>query len=267
MTTDQAKAILAIYREDLPVDEIEGGREALALLERDPELQQWFAQEQQFDHDFGAALQEIPIPENLHDTILQSALSAEATASEDNVVAFPRRRFYWAAAAAVVLAAAGLVKYFLFPPPVVFPGSEFASVTKFCDDMAYYANSRFALGKFTSDFTKARDWLTQRQSPVFKETPGAIVEYKGMGCQSFLWGSNRVSLVCFKNSSDDIVHLFVINKAAFEEMVPVDQLQSMQVRHQLETGGWLGNDENLYLLVGSDPEVKIDDILTNATQV
>ena len=81
-----------------------------------------------------------------------------------------------------------------------------------------------------------------------------------MGCQTFEWGEHQVSLVCFRNDDDDIVHLFVADKDAFKELMPADELQTMQVRQRLATGGWMKEDK-LYLLVGSEPDVKIDSIL------
>lgn len=276
MTREEAQEILSVFRQDLPHEEVPGVPEALALLEEDSELREWFESEQQFDRQFASALQGIPVPEALVDQILAGAPEPEANpsaAEEDDgsvvatkVLAFPRRRLWTVAAAAVVLTAVSLVKYFVFPPPVVFPSGNFASVKKFCDDMAYYANSRFVLGKSTRDYTVARDWLKQRESPSYEETPEVIVDFKGMGCQTFLWGEERVSLVCFKNTDGEIVHLFVVNRDAFEQLPPADELRAVQVRHKLETGGWMADDDRLYLLVGSEPNVRIGEILSQVRE-
>lgn len=268
MTSEEAKEILSAYREDLPLDEAPEVSKALALLDSDDELRRWFKDEQQFDHDLSAALGGIEVPEDLVGTILAGAPSAGVPSTEDEsskIVAFPTRRLWMAAAAAVVLTAAGLVKYFVFPPPVEFPGSQFTSVEEFREDMARYANSRFVLGHMTKDFAEARDWLKGKESPSFDETPQAIVSYEGMGCQSFSWGKNKVSLVCFKNG-EDIVHLFVANKEAFEDLLPADELQSMQVRKKLQTGGWMTEDK-VFLLVGSEPDVEIGAVLEKITKV
>lgn len=269
MTQEEAKDILAAYRADLPEEEAPGVSEALVLLREDRELNDWFEEEQRFDEAFSLALAGIDVPTDLYETVLSGAPSAEetgsdeSTASKDKVIAFPRRNLFLAVAAAVVLSAAGLIKYFMFPPPVTFPGSTFATVEEFSDGMAHYANSRFVLSKLTPDFNEAREWLRAKESPVYDEAPANIVEFEGMGCQSFAWGPHRVSLVCFKDATDEIVHLFVVSKDAFEELAPEDQLRAVQVRHELETGGWMGGD-NLYLLVGSEPDVSIGDLLASS---
>ena len=259
MTQNEAKEYLAAYRDDLPLEELPEMQEALTMLESDEELQTWFEAEQQFDQSVRAAFEEIVVPSDLRDSILANAPSPEVS-KKSKIVAFPTRRLWFAAAAAVVLTAAGLVKYFAFPPPVKFPGTEFASVEKFREDMAFYANSRFVLGHMTKDLTEAGTWLKEHQSPTYDATPAAIVEFEGMGCQTFEWGEHQISLVCFRNDDDDIVHLFVAGKDAFQELIPADELQSMQVRQRLATGGWMVEDK-LYLLVGSKPGVKIDSIL------
>jgi len=264
MTLEEAKEILSVYRDDLPLDEPPEVSEALAMLETDDALQTWFEAEQKFDEELASAFSDIEVPEDLATKILTESpsQSADTPVAESKIVSFPTRRLWMAAAAAVVLTAAGLVKYFAFPPPVVFTGTGFSAVSKFREDMAFYATERFVLGHMTKDLGEARDWLKQHQSPSYEEVPGAIVEFEGMGCQTFNWGEHQVSLVCFKNEDDDIVHLFVANKAAFTELMPATELQTLQVEHQLETGGWMSEDK-IYLFVGSDPKVKINALLAS----
>ena len=268
MTLDEAKDILSVYRDDLPLDELPEVSEALAMLETNAPLQEWFQEEQKFDHDISGAFREIAVPEDLATKILAEvpAETEDSEPAESKIVSFPTRRLWMAAAAAVVLTAAGLVKYFAFPPPVQFPGTEFSSVSTFREHMAFYASSRFVLGHMTEDLAEARDWLKENQSPSYEETPGPIVSFEGMGCQTFSWGEHQVSLVCFKNADDDIVHLFVANKETFKELMPASELQGMQVKRKLETGGWITEDK-VYLLVGSEPDVKIGSLLASISGV
>ena len=262
MNNEHIKEILSAYRDDLPVDESPGVAEALAALETDADLRAWFDEEKRFDEEFGAALNAIPLPAGLAQRILEEAPASSALEAtpETKVVRFPRRRLWWAAAAAVVFTAVSLVKYFAFPPPVDFPGSTFTSAQEFREDMAYYANSRFVLAHMTKDLTDARDWLKKHHSPTYEETPHPIVEFEGMGCTTFKWGPHQVSLVCFENESSEIVHLFVVDKSALSELLPADELQANEVLDKLETGGWM-TESKLYLFVGSEPHVKIGEIL------
>lgn len=265
MTRVEAQEILSAHRPNCSPEDLPGLVEALALAERDPDLAAWFEREQAFDRRLTGALEAIPVPEGLKDrNLAQSRKALSSSADGDRVVGFPSRRFWVATAAAmVVLSVVGLVKHFYFPPPVEFPAGNFASVMKFCDDMAYYANRPFVLGKRTGDFDEARDWLKDRGSPVFPTTPKAIADLGSLGCQTFFWGEKKVSLVCFRNRADEVVHLFVIDCAVFEKTVSPADLRKVRVLHERQTGGWLSGD-HLYLLVGSEAEVQIEEILASA---
>ncbi len=265
MNPDEAKSILAAYREDIPLDEAPNMQAALAAAQEDPSLAAWFEEEQAFDREFAAALQRVPIPEDLEAKLLQGMPATNHAGETPNkkVVAFPQKQV-WLAVAALFVIAVSLVKYFAFPPPVEFPGTAFTKVDTFRDHMAHFANQRFVLNHTTKDLSEARDWLRARQSPAYDETPTAIVKFEGMGCKSFDWGGHTVSLVCFKDTNDDIVHLFVINRSALTDLEPATPLEEVLVQQNLETGGWM-DDERLYVLVGSEPHVKIGSILKEIT--
>ncbi len=271
MNTEETKELLAAYRDDLALEDAPGMAEALHSLEADPELAAWFEQDRACDQHMKEALGSIPVPDGLKESILAQIAETENNESDDlsaeeqpsNIVAFPRRRAMWLTAAALFVIAASLVKYFAFPPPVQFPGNSFAAVATFRDHMAFFANSRFVLDHGTNDLENAKAWLAEHQSPTYAQTPSAIVNYQGMGCKSFDWGEHKVSLICFKNSDDDIVHLFVMNKAALKDLQPASPLNEVLVQRELETGGWV-DDEYVYMLVGSEAGVKIGDILKDA---
>jgi hypothetical protein len=187
---------------------------------------------------------------------------AVAAPKESKVVAPSHWQLWWGSLAALLVVGLALIGYIMFPPAVKFAPGDFASVTKFCDDMAFYANSRFVLGKRTPNYEESRDWLKKKGSPIFEVTPENIAAKRSLGCQTFAWGEAQVSLVCFKNDSNQVVHLFVIDRDVFENMAPPEELQVVQVRHDLETGGWMGEDK-LFLLVGSEAEVSIGDLLSS----
>ena len=126
-------------------------------------MKAWLAQEQDFDKQLTAALSDIPVPDDLQAQLLETKPSEEATSK---VVAFPSRRV-WLSAAAIFVIAGMLVKYFMFPPPVQFPGTSFAAVDTFRDHMAHFANSRFVLDHMTKDLDNAKAWLAEHQSPAY----------------------------------------------------------------------------------------------------
>ena len=156
---------------------------------------------------------------------------------------------------------AGAVKYFVFPPPVQFAEAGEKTPDTFRDQMAFFANERFALDKFYKELGDSQQWLEAKDFPVFDAVPSKIVGFRGMGCKKIDWDGTKVGLVCFKNGAGQVVHLFVMDA---EDLVgvesPATPLQEMAVMRGLETGGWIEGDK-VMLLVGSDPDVPIGEFL------
>ncbi len=265
MTKDHMKATLACYREHSVDENFPHFREALAQLDKHSDVAEWFECEKARDEDFSGALNEIEIPEGLEESILRFANREESDGVESGRVIRPAlamwKRTAWMSAAALIIVAASLVKYFAFPPPVVFDRTEFSHVDAFREDMGYFASQRFVLDHTTKDLSNAKMWLEERGHPVYAKTPDAIVNYRGMGCKSFQWGDHHVSLVCFEKDNKELVHLFVIEREGLDGSIhEAEDLSRMLVKHERETGGWY-DDEHVYVLVGSEPGVEIGEIL------
>src|SRR5579871_2086013 len=95
MDRDQAKEILLGYQRGRD-DAIDARlREALALVDRDPELASWFELQQRADDAIRAGLRETPVPAGLKQKIV----------GEQKIVrvVFAWRRSVWLAAAAAVV--------------------------------------------------------------------------------------------------------------------------------------------------------------------
>ena len=254
MDKEEIKTRLSGYRPDLYDDRDPQIAGALARAKEDPELKAWLEEEIAFDYRFGATLKCTPADRSGLDELL-------ATGRRELLVARPRafRKTALLAAAAVLVLSAISVKYFFFPPPVQFPALGERSASGFRDHMAYFATQRFVLDETTSDLEQARAWLAERDLPVYGTTPSQIARFKGMGCKAIDWNGLKVSLVCFLNKDDELVHLFVINTGVFPRVDPV-RLGTLTRRHGLETQGW-SDREFVYLLVGSEPGVSLQGLL------
>lgn len=145
-----------------------------------------------------------------------------------------------------------------FPAPVKFPPGA-VSVPVFRNHMAYFANQHFVLAQNTKDLEEARAWLASRGFPVYEATPEVIARFEGMGCKAIDWHGIKVGLVCFRNDSDHIVHLFVVDAAAFQEG-GASALLAMKRQHDLETQGW-EDGQSVYLFVDSEPKVSLQGLL------
>ena len=163
------------------------------------------------------------------------------------------------ASVALIMLSGVLINYFFYPKPVVFPELNVANSNDFRDHMAYFATQRFTLEKTTSDWAVAYDWLAQRNAPVYNAAPEHLTKLKGMGCREIDWNGTKVSLICFLNGKEELIHLFIVNKASLTNK-DLTKLALMERYHELETQGW-SDDKCVYVLVGSEKEVSLKGLL------
>ena len=83
---------------------------------------------------------------------------------------------------------------------------------------------------------------------------------KGMGCAVVEWGECKVSLICFRTADNQVVHLFVAKRCDID----CDDLETLIAAdveaRGLHTAGW-ADGKSLYLMVGGDPSVQVDQLL------
>ena len=254
MDKEDIKLHLAGYRPELYDDDDPQIAEALAAAKADPELSQWLDEQIAFDRDFAASLTGLTPRDEARDSLLGGPDEASSARS-----GFPR----WPLAAAALFLVCSIagVKYFLFPPEVQFAHTETKTATTFRQDMAMFANQRFMLDERFKDLGDSQRWLEEQEHPAFEQVPSQLVRYKGLGCKTIDWAGTKVGLICFKNSRDETVHLFIVEKSAlagFETGAPT--LGKVATHHGLETGGWVEGD-TLMLLVGAKPGVRVGELL------
>lgn len=270
MDKEQIKEILSSHR---PGHNDQGEammNEALDQAKLDPEL--WVAMEDEweFDRNFTQSLQGIPVNQTSKQELLNGigvdASNDTSTAplqvvGETAKVKSSRIKhpFVWSSVAALLLIAAVSIKFFVFPPPVEFPASQNANMTTFRDHMAFFATERFTLEKRTADLEVAKEWLADRNAPVYDATPEMLASLKGMGCREIDWNGTRVSLVCFLNGKDQLVHLFMVAKADLGNQ-GLAKLGELERYHNLETRGWT-TEKYVCLLVGADPDVTLHGLM------
>ena len=257
MDKNQIRENLASYSPELFQDGDPLFADSLLAAKADPELSAWLDEQVALDNEFTEALSSIQPPSGCREAIL-------AAVEKDKVVHLPKRRFpraMWAAAAILFLTTAGLVKFFAFPPAVEFAQTPNPDVQTFREQMAYFADQRFVLDKFYKDNSKSAEWLAAKDYPSLADLPENLTEYGGMGCKKIDWNDREVGLICFKNEDNELVHLFVVNRAELEANPAHEaEFDKVLVFHDRETKGW-SDDKNSYVLVGSEPGVKIGNIL------
>lgn len=203
MDRNEARLILQAYRPNGEDAKSPHFAEALAQVERDPELKAWWEAQQAFDRKFAAKLQQVEIPRDLRANILASR----------KVVAFPARTSqpYWLAIAAllIILCVAGGIVHQRSTQTI-------ASTSYHHDALAFLGNDDPSLGMMSADHDKITAWLKQQNAPV-GSLPSAMTSLPSVGCQTYAMHGHSVSLICFSLADGRIAHLFMIEKQALTD--------------------------------------------------
>jgi hypothetical protein len=205
MNRDEAKEILLGYapRSDRgqpgPDDTTDVRmREALALVQTDPELAVWFEQQQHADAMIRRALRETPEPLDLKQRIL----------GERKIV---RVDFGWrrpvliaAAAAVVVLAAAGIWK---------FQQIRMYGLGAYRSAMVQYVTGPYPMVAQAKSFDELRQVLAQKGWPTDFAIPHPLLGVTVVGGGALQWNGHKVDLACMRDNRRGL-WLFVVDNAA-----------------------------------------------------
>ena len=238
MDRGQAKDVLLRYRpgRDDTVDP--QVVEALALLERDPELALWFEQQQRVDDVIRARFRETPVPPDLKQRIL----------AEQKIVRpeFGWRRSLLAAAAGVVLLGA-LVEWVILRPKPNVIDTRFSTYRQ---QMVETLSDRYYLNVKGSSFDELRQGLAQRQWPTDFLVPDRLRTVTVVGGGALDWNGHKVVMACMKQD-DHGLWLFVIEKAALQR-APATESPQVESVGAMPTAAWSQGDKTYLFTVKGD---------------
>lgn len=269
MDKDELQTKLSGYQPEFYRDDDPLIAEALRAVENTRELSIWLAGEVTFDQTVAQTLSTAQPPQGSSEALLSAYQETQTSAP---ISSLPKQRSWmrpsqhpliWAAAAILLLSTAGLVKYFAFPPPVEFVQTSNPTTETLREQMAFFASERFVLDRVFFTNEKSAKWLKKEDYPTMDSIPGELVRYKGMGCRKISWQGHKVSLICFKKDDNKLVHLFIIDRKNIQDSPLTEEaFEKVIVHHERETMGWRRDENQLYLLVGSEPGVQVSDLLT-----
>lgn len=240
MDNQEAKFILQSYRPSGQDSSDPTFAEALEQAKTDPTLRNWFKEQQAFDGAFAEHLNGLPVPTDLKKTILLS-----------NKITPIRRRskmgFLWAAAAllAISVAIAGLLNLKQAPPHET--GPTFAEFSK--DTTGILTPAFLKLDRQDHKITALTSYLAEQNAPADIQLPPGLQGMPGLGCKVFTWKQQKVSLICFRQSPNGAVHLFVIENTDWSGEAPAEQ-PTFRQQGNWETASWQTHDKT-YLLAGA----------------
>lgn len=236
MTQNEAKEILLLYRPGTTDADDPEVAEARLLAEQDPELRQWFTQEQAFQSKMRAKFREIPAPERLKVQLL----------ARRKIVRPPLefwQRPVWIAAAAIFVALLSLTIFWIRP-------SVPDRFSHYRQSMVTAAVRMYGMDLVTKDPDQLRQFIARKGAPADYDLTAGLSKLQLKGGGLLRWRGNPVSMVCFDRGSGDTLFLFVLKRSAVKDPPPTDAAQADLSRVDgLMTASWT-NGSDTYVLAG-----------------
>jgi hypothetical protein len=243
MNRERAKEILAGYRPHKDRATDPEFAQALALLERDPELARWFENEQALDAALRRKLQEIPVPAGL----------------EARILAGPPRRLrragWWRepaflAAAAAVLVVIGFSAAWLAP-------RKPATWSDYQANVVGEVTEPYDLNIKTPSHDQVRQSMAAAGYPADYRIPPALSDYPVEGGLRLRWHGHKVSVVCFGSDEDHKpdVWLIVSDRTSLPG-APAGAAPEFEVIGKSRTARW-ADEGHFYIVATQDgPDLK-----------
>lgn len=190
--------------------------------EKDPELQEWFAQQQKFQTAMRRAMRQIQPPASLKARILAGRPASRKILWWQS----PQ----WLAAAAAFVLLASLVAFWLAP-------SRKPGYAAYRDRMAKFASREYRMDILATNSAQIRAYLAGKQSPADYVVPRELEPMPLAGCAALKWRNQPVSLICFRRGKDDLLWLFVISQSAVPS-APSGQAPQFEQINKLALATW-----------------------------
>ncbi len=234
MTREEAKQLLELCRPGSPEDLQDPAlSDAVALLETDAELKAWFEAQQSVDAKISESLQSIPVPADLHASILAGMRLHQTHAKEsanDDTIAFPQEPSKkeaqapaWWLSPWTGIAALFLIAMVIFTLPEG-KSTQTAALNAGAPPVIQFLATQ--LDSFKSwQFDKRderpdhlRAYLASSHAPAPNSIPGCLEKMPSIGCVTFDYGDTKLSMICFKNG--EVYHLITADKANYPDALP-----------------------------------------------
>lgn len=245
MNREEARQILALWRNS-ERDRLDPFfAEALKLAEGDAELARWFADEQEFDRAFAAKLTATALPADLHKRVRAvSHLRID-------------QRFLWFRR--VTLAAAAVLVLALLFATTLRRG---ASLDDFRSEMISFVKLTPPLELESADLERIEKWIgdANAPSPTTSAIPTGLNALDPAGCRVLFYRGHKVTLICFKRGNGKLAHLLVIDRAALPRL-PRKSAPTFATEGEWMTAAWQDGN-NAYVLAAQGDRELLERYLT-----
>lgn len=214
--------------------------------ETETDLAQSWAGEQEFDQLIGLKLQSTPVPGDLKSRLLEIP----------KVTSFPRtwaRRLLPIAALVIALAVFFGSWRGLFQPSV--------SLADYRAEMVSFIRIDPVLEVETPELAQITGFLEKAGAPSRLRLPQKLPEaLPPLGCRILHFRGQHVTLICFGRDEGELVHLFVVNRAALPLLRESDKAIQYRAEGEWMTATWV-EDEQAYLLTVEGDRAKLEKYL------
>ncbi|MCC5790270.1 MAG: hypothetical protein JJT75_11590 [Opitutales bacterium] len=209
MNKQLVKETLSAFRHGLDDPEDPVFQEALAEVEKDPELQKWQQQAILEDQALRRAFNRSPAPKDLPEKIYAQHQSAK-------ILSFPsHKQTFSAVAVAVILVAALFIFIKVDGPASSLTAEEFVSST-----FALESGGHTDLDFISSDLDEKIRWLADSNAPTGWELPESFQVAVASGCSKVHIKNHPVSMVCYRLPEGPMAHIYVIKRDALSQATP-----------------------------------------------
>lgn len=219
MTHAEAKALLQVYQPHSPDAEDARFKEALRMTKEDPQLAEWYAEEQAFNFAIGRSLKATPVPANLKLAIVAGGKVLQHFAWW-RLVSWPRV----AAVAAVALVGAGFFWFSL---------NRTESIVMASRDAIEMAQARSGhLVMRTNDLAKVREYLSKCHAPSDFTVPVSLRKLPVAGCTLVGVRAQTAAVICFRLVGNHTLSLFVMDQ------IEDDTIPTREGARLVQQGDW-----------------------------
>lgn len=240
MTREEVRTILQVWRPSGQDAADPRFREAMAEVERDPELARWFAEQKAFDAAMADHVQGIPVPRSLKESILAEAPGKKAPFWQIDLVPWLQHAgVRWAMAACfVALLAVGGWRVMRVP--------QFADYRREVVEAAWDSNPHVDFR--TSDLAQVKQWVFGQGVRWPLNVPSELLQSaKVVGCSVKHWRGHEIVRLCLVDGSRH-EHLFVSDEIEFQDP-PWEHLPDYQSFGRWTSTAWSHGDRT-YVLAG-----------------
>lgn len=238
MDNTEVRSILSVYRPGEPGPQDPRFEAANRRAEADPELAQWWMEEQETDRIISSKVQSTTLPAGLK----------ERLSSSRELRSVPRRNW----SRPILLLAACIVVLAVFFSSWRGPFQPSVSLADYRDEMVAFIKVDPTLELETKQLARVSSFLTKTGAPSRFEIPKKLQEMEPVGCRTLRFRGQDVALICFRREEGGLVHLFVVDRKAFPQLRSGSSSPHYEAEGKWMTAAWVEGDQAYLIMAQGD---------------